>query len=164
MKQLFLSLLLSLLVFSTSHAADSLTVTDSWIPEAPPGARVMAAYMNIQNTSINSIDIIAVSSPAFDSVEMHLSREVDGIAKMLQQDKLSVAAKSTLVLEPGSYHLMLMKPKKRLLDGEKAEINLTLSNKEILTINVAVKKSTRKNNGGMKCAAGKCGGGKCGGK
>jgi len=96
MKQLFLSLLLSLLVFSTSHAADSLTVTDSWIPEAPPGARVMAAYMNIQNTSINSIDIIAVSSPAFDSVEMHLSREVDGIAKMLQQDKLSVAAKSTL--------------------------------------------------------------------
>jgi len=59
---------------------------------------------------------------------------------------------------------MLMKPKKRLLDGEKAEINLTLSNKEILTINVAVKKSTRKNNGGMKCAAGKCGGGKCGGK
>lgn len=162
MKQLFLSTLLNLIFFSTSYAIDTFKISNSYIPEAPPGARVMAGYMEIHNTSNKLIDIVSVSSPSFNSVEMHLSKEVNGTAKMLQQDKLSIPANSKLVLKPGSYHLMLMKPKKRLLNGEKAEINFTLSNKETISINMPVKKKTSANNGGMKCAAGKCGGGKCG--
>lgn len=121
----------------------------------------MAGYMEIHNSSSQNIDILAVSSPAFNSVEMHLSKEINGLAKMLPQKKLSIPANDKLVLKSGSYHLMLIKPKKRLIDGEKAHIVFTLSNKQALSLNIPVKKNSGKGST-MKCGAGKCGGGKCG--
>lgn len=122
----------------------------------------MAAFMEIHNPSSQVMNIIAVSSPEFNSVEMHLSKDVNGIAKMLPQKKLSIPAQSKLILKSGSYHLMLMKPKKRLVEGEKAQLNITLSNGKTLKLNVPIKKNTTSSMGGMKCGEGKCGGGKCG--
>ena len=123
----------------------------------------MAGYMEIHNSSSQDIDIVAVSSPAFNSVEMHLSKDVNGTAKMLQQKKLNIPAKGSLILKPGSYHLMLIKPKKRLTEGEKAQLNFTLSNNEKMSLNVAIKKNMASSSSGMKCQSGKCGGSKCGG-
>jgi len=162
-KTSILSLILLFILSFNLNASQSLQIKQAWIPETPPGARVMAGYMEIHNPSSHNIDIVAVSSPAFNSVEMHLSKEVDGTAKMLPQKKLSIPAKGKLVLTSGSYHLMLIKPKKRLIDGEKAQLNFTLSNNEKFSLNVSIKKNTASSTGGMKCGAGKCGGGKCGG-
>ena len=120
----------------------------------------MAGFMTIKNSSEQSVDITAISSADFKSIEMHLSKEVDGIAKMLPQKKLTIAAKQKLVLKSGSYHLMLIKPVKRLTDGKNAQLKFSLSNGQTLNLNIPVKKSFQKV---MKCGAGKCGGGKCGG-
>ena len=153
--------LLLLCLFSGSlYANQALSIENAWIPEAPPGASVMAGFMTIKNDSDQSIDIVAISSPAFKSVEMHLSKEVNGIAKMLPQKKLTIPAKQQLVLKSGSYHLMLIKPVKRLTDGQSANLKFSLSNKKTLDIKIPVKRSVQKT---MKCGAGKCGGGKCGG-
>jgi len=153
MKPLLLTILM-LLSFN-SYAANNLNITNSRIPEAPPGASVMAGYMEINNTSNKQIDITGVNSPSFESVEMHLSKEVDGFAKMLPQKMLSIPAKGKLILKPGSYHLMLIKPSKWFKHGEKIKLNFTLSNKENLTLEVKIQKTKSR---AMKCAAGKCGG------
>jgi periplasmic copper chaperone A len=161
-KTSLLNLILLLVLSFNLNAAQSLQIKQAWIPEAPPGARVMAGFMEMHNSSSQSIDVIAVSSPAFSSVEMHLSKEVNGTAKMLPQKKLSIPAKGKLVLKSGSYHLMLMKPVKRLVEGEKAQLSFTLSNGEKISLNVGVKKNSSASMGSMKCGEGKCGGGKCG--
>ena len=162
MKQMFLYLFLSLFISANSFAADALKFIESYIPESPPGAQVMAGFMTIQNASNQLIEIVSVTSPEFHSVEMHLSKEVDGIAKMLQQEKLSIPANASLVLKPGSYHLMLMKPRTRLLDGASVALVFSLSSGEALSHSVTVKKKNNNRMRQMKCASGKCGGGKCG--
>lgn len=154
MKQLYLVLGLLLLSFNT-YATDTLNFTNSRIPEAPPGASVMAGYMEINNTRNEQIDIIDISSPSFKSVEMHLSKEVDGFAKMLPQKKLSIPANAKLILKPGSYHLMLIKPSKWFKQGDKIDLHLTLSNNESIKLEVTIEKTRTR---AMKCAAGKCGG------
>lgn len=159
MKQLFLSVLFNLLLVSMSHASESLTFINPWIPETPPGARVMAGYMEIHNPGSQEIEITSVTSPAFNSVEMHLSKDVGGVAKMLQQKTLSIPAKGKLVLKASSFHLMLMKPKKRLLNGDKAQLTFSLSNGDKINISAPIKNYKKKKQKLMKCAAGKCGGG-----
>lgn len=159
MKPLFQSLILSLLLVSASHAADSLNIINPWLPETPPGARVMAGFMEIHNPGNKNLEITAVSSPDFNSIEMHLSKDVDGVAKMLQQKTLNIPAKGKLALKAGSYHLMLMQPKKRLMEGDKTPLTFTLSNGETISFNAPVKKNKTKKHKIMKCGAGKCGGG-----
>ncbi len=139
------------------YADQTLSIENAWIPEAPPGTSVMAGYMTIKNNSNKSIDIISISSPSFKAVEMHLSKEVDGIAKMLPQKKLTIPASQQLILKSGSYHLMLIKPVSRLTDGQSATLNFSLSNKKTLDIKIPVKRSIQRT---MKCGAGKCGGGR----
>lgn len=140
-----------------SSAASALKFVNPWIAEAPPGASVMAGYMEIQNTSNTPIDILAISSDAFKAIEMHQSKEVDGFAKMLPQKSLSIPANGTLTLKPGDYHLMLIKPAKWFKQGENITLNFTLSNQHIVALDVKVKK-VKTQSRTMKCAAGKCGG------
>jgi len=153
MKQLFLTFLM--LLSLNAFAANNLNFINQRIPEAPPGASVMAGYMEINNTSNEQIDITGVKSPSFESVEMHLSKETDGFAKMLPQKKLSIPAKGKLILKPGSYHLMLIKPSKWFKQGETVKLNFALSNNENLSLEVKIQKTKSR---AMKCAAGKCGG------
>ena len=150
-----LLLTLTLLLSFNSYAANNLNITNARVPEAPPGASVMAGYMQINNTSNKQIDIIDINSPSFKSVEMHLSKEVDGFAKMLPQKKLRIPANGKLILKPGSYHLMLIQPSKWLKQGDKVKLNFMLSNKEKLALEVEIQKTRSR---AMKCAAGKCGG------
>ncbi len=158
MKQLLLLAFLPLILISNAQAADTLKVIDPWIPESPPGVQVMAAYMKLQNDSPQEIRITGVTSTAFERVEMHLSKEVDGVARMLPQASLTVPGGQQLVLSAGGYHLMLIKPLKRLRDGDSAMMTLQLSNGEQLSFGATVKKNTMPATGGMKCGAGKCGG------
>ena len=153
-KFLAYSLLIALLGSLNANAAATLKIVNAWIPEAPPGANVMAGYMEIQNNSNKAIDIVSINSDAFASIEMHRSMESDGFAKMLPQKTLRIRANDKLVLKSGSYHLMLIKPIKWFRHGNTVELTFTLSNNESQTISISIKKNKKQT---MKCAAGKCG-------
>ncbi len=161
MKLVFSTFFLSLLFTSACYGANTLEFIQPRIAEAPPGARVMAAFMEIHNSGEQDIRIEQISSPSFERVEMHLSSENNGIASMQQQKFLTVKAASTLTLAPGSYHLMLIKPARRYLEGENITLGFTLSNGKTPELSVPVKKNTRSSPN--KSDNGKCGNGKCGG-
>lgn len=158
LKALLLAIVTNFFMFSSCFAADAISFSDAHIPEAPPGAQVMAGYMTIHNSTDTPIDITSVSSPEFSSVEIHLSKDVDGVAKMLPQKKLHIPANGTLVLKPGGYHLMLIKPLKQMRDGDSVNFSLTLSDNSQRALQFTVKKAHSKPRRTMKCAAGKCGG------
>ena len=155
MRHFPLFLLLSLLLGFNANASDSLKFINPWIPEAPPGAGVMAGYMEIQNTTSMPIDIFSITSDSFKTVEMHQSKEVDGFAKMLPQEKLSIPANGKLILKSGSYHLMLIKPVKWFKQGDTVKLNFSLSNNTQTSLDISIRKAKSR---AMKCAAGKCGG------
>jgi len=155
MTRTLLILISGLLLSTNINAASALKFINPWIPEAPPGASVMAGYMEIQNSSDKQIDIMSISSSSFKSIEMHQSREVDGFAKMQPQKKLSIPAKGKLILTSGSYHLMLIKPTQWLKHGDTATLYFTLSDNQQQTVVLNIQKNKTR---AMKCAAGKCGG------
>ena len=138
--QLILSIFILCLI-STSSYAHHLMVSNAWIPEAPPVTQVMAGFMTIKNSSNKAAEIVSISSKDFGRIEMHLSKEENGIARMLPQSKLTIPAHGKLTLEHGSYHLMLYKPQRRLKDGDTAELLITLKSGDSFTAEFIIEKS-----------------------
>jgi len=74
----------------------------------PPGAPMAAAYFDVLNPGTTAIELRAVSSPFFSSVEMHETREEDGMSRMRELGKVEIPAGGNASFEPGGKHLMLM--------------------------------------------------------
>lgn len=134
--------LLFLLLSSNLFADDAtLEITDAWVREAPPGAAMLAAYMKIHNKGASDRILTAVDSPSFNHVMLHKSIVVDGIAKMLHQDNVIIPAGGDLILQPGSFHLMMPSPDVALQRGQCVEFNLHMKNGETITVNATVKRA-----------------------
>jgi len=139
MKQLLFALLLTA---STSLAAagNGLAVEHAWVREAPPGASMMAAYLVIDNPTDQDAMLIGVESPAFSHVMLHRSVTVDGVARMVHQDRIPVPAHGSVTLEPGSYHLMMPAPDTRLVAGDKVGFVLHFADDSSIQVTAEVRK------------------------
>lgn len=134
------SLAISFFIISSIVKADHITISNAWLPEAAPVARVMAAYMDITNSDKDDSYITAISSPQFKKVEIHSMFHKDGMMHMEKQDRLKLPAGKTTSLEPGGFHMMLFNPEKWYQAGSKIKLNITLDNKNSFTIIVPVTK------------------------
>jgi len=144
--RLHITLILStvlLLLSKMTFAADTLMIHNAWIPEMPPVSRVHAGFASFHNSSDKTIEITAISSPDYQRIEMHLSKQVDGIARMIPQKSLIVQANQMLTLKHGSYHLMMFKPVRKLKTGDTVELTLHLSDGTKQTTTAAVKKPSQ---------------------
>lgn len=83
-------------------------VVEPWIPEAPPTAHAMAAFMVLENDEDRPVRVVAAHAPGFDTIELHKSVEENGMHKMLRQDVLVIPEMGSLELRPGGYHIMLI--------------------------------------------------------
>lgn len=127
-------------IFTSALADAPLRVEDAYIAAAPPTAPVMAAYMTLHNDGTDEITLSGVSSPQFDRVEMHLTEVVDGVARMAPQSSLKIPGGGSIVLKPGSYHLMLMNPKVSITPATPVELRAETS-AGAFSINVPVKRN-----------------------
>ena len=85
-------------------------IQDPWIREAPPMARVFAAYMVLQNTGSIEDALLEVRCPDFGSVEIHKTSMQQGKMQMQAIESLPIAAGEKVTLKPGGFHLMLFEP------------------------------------------------------
>lgn len=139
---------IALLTACNQDSKNTFTTNDAWVREAPPNASMMAGYVTLKNNTDQDSFITYVKSKQFNMVEVHRTIVVDGVAKMRRQDDLPIPAGSSLKLEPGSYHLMLMGPKSALKLND--EITVTLGMKledkiEDIDIVMPIKKQLTKN-------------------
>jgi copper(I)-binding protein len=138
MKRLLLS---ALLLYSQAiYAGSEIEITGAWIREAPPGARMMAAFMVIENSGDEDAVLIGVESPDFDHVMLHRTVTVDGVARMQHQDEVRIPAGGSVHLEPGSYHLMMPTPATRPQSGDQAAFLLHFDDETCVSITADVKK------------------------
>lgn len=116
-------LALTCLLLLGRAASAAVVVHEAWVPEAPPGARVLAAYLDIENASDSTRTLLGVSSGAARAVEIHRSEIDQGMARMRRLEVLELPAGSRTRFAPGGLHLMLLEPVP-LTAG--AEVPLTL--------------------------------------
>ena len=121
-----------------AYAASTLEITHPWVREAPPSARVLAAYMSIKNPGDSAITINGISSPDFEYAEIHRTVINDGVARMLHIKQLDVPANGIIRLEPGGLHLMLFNPKRMLAEGDTITLTIHLGNETCMTVSTPV--------------------------
>lgn len=109
--------------------AGQLTIENPWVRSAPPAATVLAAYMTIHNHSDTTATLTSVSSPAFESVQLHRTTLHDGMMHMEAVKTLAIEAGGTVKLKPSSYHLMLSKPKQTIKSGDTIPFTLNFGDK-----------------------------------
>jgi len=145
MKKVFAVLLF--LVSSISMAGD-IAVEDAWIQDAPPAARVMAAYMRIVNHSDHAVTLEAVESDRFGAVDIHATEVHHGMVHMSERRAVPIAPGESLALEPGGHHLMLRKAKGSVRAGDRVTFMLHFGNGDILETVAVVRGSDAGTAGG----------------
>ncbi len=132
-----------LVLFSVNHASagENITVHNAWLREAPPTIKIMAGYLQIENSTENELTLISAESTEFERIEFHLSQIEGGVAKMQQQNEIIIAPNTIFSFEPGGYHMMLFDNTVPMREGKITSIKLIFSDHETLIFDAMVKRS-----------------------
>ena len=123
-----------------SNATSAITIIDPRIRALPPGQKVTAMYMQLQNISNKDHDLVRVESDISPMIELHTHTNNDGVMRMGKVESIPVPAKSTAEAKPGSYHVMIMGLSRDLKLGEKIDFNLVFKDGSNIPVSAEVKK------------------------
>lgn len=127
---------------ASSKSSEPLVITDAYVREMPPGQMMTAAFMQITyNGPIEDFSILGVKSSVADTVEIHDTQIEGGTLRMRPVEALHLPRGETVILQPGSLHIMLMAVKQPLKPGEQIPIVLYFSDGSEYTVQVPVRDS-----------------------
>ena len=107
----------------------SLEITNLWARATPPKAPTGAGYLTIANKGNVEDTLTAVTTPVAETSELHIMEVKNGIMTMRPvEGGIKIPAGETVTLAPGGYHLMFIKLKHDLKQGEKLPVTLTFAN------------------------------------
>ena len=133
----------ALLIAATSFAFAqnaSIQVEQPWARATPAGASTGAVYLTITNKSHDADRLLSASSDVADKLQFHEMKVVNGIMEMREiTGGLPVAANGSVVLKPGSYHVMLIGLKKPLKADETIPLTLDFEKAGKVSITVPVR-------------------------
>jgi copper(I)-binding protein len=132
MYKLLLLTTLTLLTACGQSSKESFSTEGAWVREGPPNAGALAGYVTIKNHTDQDRTLVMAKSEQFNVVEIHRTIVENGVAKMRRQKDLPIPAGSSLVLEPGSYHLMLMTPKSAFKANDEVTVTVSLKHDEVI--------------------------------
>lgn len=101
------------------------------LPAAPnvPGG----GYFQLKG--FDSMDVLTgASSPAAERIELHLSRQENGVSQMERLDQVSLPRTGELAFEPGGHHLMLFGLRDGLQPGGTVPLTLTFQKAPPVTV------------------------------
>ena len=100
------------------YQAGAIKIVLPWMRMPPAAAKVAGGFMTLTNTGSTPDRLIGGTVSNAARVEVHEMSVVDGVMRMRQlQAGLEVKPGETVVLEPGSYHLMFLDLQKPPLAG-----------------------------------------------
>jgi hypothetical protein len=105
---------------------------------ATPVAKSGAAYVSVMNHGADADRLVAVTTPAASTAELHTTTTVEGVMRMEATGPVDIASMATLEMAPGGLHIMLMGLKAPLKQGESIEIMLTFEKAGEITVKVPV--------------------------
>jgi periplasmic copper chaperone A len=125
--------------FAQGTSDTSITVEQPWSRATPKGAKTGAVYMTLDNKSGTPDRLTGASSDVADKLQIHEMKVENGVMKMREvPDGLSIPAGGSVVLKPGSYHVMMIGLKKPLTAGEDFPLTLTFEKAGNISVTVPV--------------------------
>ena len=118
-------------------ASADVTISDGWARASILASRPAAAYLTL--TSDQSDQLVAITTPVAGNVTIHaVETDNDGISRMVEVDGLDLPSGETVILSPGSMHLMLMGLSEKLEEGTELPLSLTFASGARMEISVPV--------------------------
>ncbi len=133
----FLSLIVLALAACAKSPSSGIAIEDAWSPAAPPGAPALAVYAQIVPAQDDTL--LGVSSTAAANAELHATLEQDGVMQMRPVGPLPITARTTVTLEPGGMHLMLMGPREPVAAGGTIPVVFHFAKAGDVTVNAEVR-------------------------
>jgi len=112
----FLLLMTALLA---APAMAQVKIEDAWARATAPGSKIAAGYMTIRNASAQPDRLVAVSSPAAEKVEPHVTVKDGDVFRMREVKGYDIPARGSFELKPGGAHLMFVNIKAPFKEGQK---------------------------------------------
>ncbi len=128
----------------TVPAAEVINVKDAYIRAMPPGQKVSALFLTLENTADTDHALLKASGDVSAAIELHAHTHENGVMKMGQVDQVAIPAGGVTALAPGGYHIMLIGLKKTLKPGDKVALQLTFEDGSMQAIEAEVKRMSVK--------------------
>ena len=113
------------LALTPAAMAHMLSFDRAWVRATPPNAAVAAGFLRIANAGAADDMLLAAETEAAERVEIH---EMTMRGEVMEMRRLAaglpVPAGKTVELKPGGFHLMLIKPKRPLAEGQTVTLTL----------------------------------------
>ncbi|HUI14396.1 MAG TPA: copper chaperone PCu(A)C [Xanthobacteraceae bacterium] len=120
-------------------SSTSITIEQPWSRATPNGAKTGAVYMTIDNKSGTADKLTGASSDVADKLQIHEMKVENGVMQMREiSGGLPIPAHGSVMLKPGSYHVMLIGLNKPLTAGESFPLKLTFAKAGTISVTVPV--------------------------
>lgn len=131
--------LVALVAAACGGSSGGVDVEDPWGRPSPSAAENAAFYMTLVGGS-EADTLTAASSDACTMTEIHETSMTDGQMSMAPvPDGIEVPADTTVMLEPGGYHVMCMGVTEALEAGDTVDVNLEFASGEEATVNAEIR-------------------------
>jgi periplasmic copper chaperone A len=125
--------------FAQATATSTITVDQPWARATAAGAQTGAVYLTLDNKGSTPDRLTGASSDVANKLQIHEMKVENGVMQMRElAGGLSIPAGGSVVLKPGSYHVMLIGLKKPLTAGEKFPLTLTFEKAGTISVTVPV--------------------------
>ncbi|MBS12679.1 MAG: hypothetical protein CME19_13880 [Gemmatimonadetes bacterium] len=132
-------LLLGLLATACSEP-HPVVIRDAWVRNILPSQAVTAGYLTLTNSGDQQDRLVAVSTAAFDSGELHeMKVDARGVMKMRKSGPIDLPVNEPVTLERGGLHLMLIGARYPIAAGNDIPLTLHFERSGDLTVAARVK-------------------------
>lgn len=127
-------------IYADEYRLGDLQINDPYTRTTPPMVAVAGGFMTVTNNGTEVDTFLGGSAGFVEAVEIHEMAMIDGIMKMRRlENGLQIAPNETVELEPGGYHLMLIKPSEPMKEGDKHKITLSFKQAGDIEVELEVK-------------------------
>ena len=103
----------------------TLRVQDAWSRATAPVAPVAGGFLTVVNDGDGADRLLRIETDIAQRVEIHQMRNDGGVMRMRAlPEGVVVPAHGRVELKPGGYHVMLIQPKRALVEGGRFEATL----------------------------------------
>ena len=114
----------ALAVAAASPAVAQVTVKDPWVRATVPQQDATGAFMQLGSPV--SAKLVEARSPVAGVVELHRTTMENNVARMRRVEAIDIPAGQGAALAPGGYHVMLMRLKLQIKEGDSVPITLVV--------------------------------------
>ncbi|MBC3951544.1 copper chaperone PCu(A)C [Pseudomonas folii] len=131
---------LSLLGLAAQASAQTV-VEDAWVRATVPGQASTGAFLTL--TASADSKLLEAQSPVAKLVQIHQSSMKDDVMSMQEVTSVALPAGQPVVLDPSTYHIMLINLTAQVKEGDKVPLTLIVEDGKGVRQSIAVEATAR---------------------